>query len=118
MNPQLDQTVRHHPHVSGVCPLTRLVLRLSSYPFGIVVELWQSLSPPSSVDVQPPCQPSPSPSPLQVSLSPHASPQLGSDAGDEAPLSFLARALLSFSSAASLSFTLILAFPSFTFLGE
>jgi hypothetical protein len=37
-DPRLDQTVRHHLHVSGVCPLTKLVLRLVSYSFGMIVE--------------------------------------------------------------------------------
>jgi hypothetical protein len=55
---RLDQTVRHHPQVSGFCPLMRLVLRLSSYPFRIIVELWQSLSSPPGVDIQPAYQPS------------------------------------------------------------
>jgi hypothetical protein len=64
MDLQLDQTVRGHLHVSSVCLLIELVLRLASSSFGITVEPLQSLSPPSGVDVQLPSQPSPSPSPL------------------------------------------------------
>jgi hypothetical protein len=43
-DPRLDQTVRHHPHVSSVCPMMQLVLGLASYPFE-PSQPWNSLSP-------------------------------------------------------------------------